>query len=85
MTINFLKFKNYLIKKDIILFDSQYRIAHFRLNNLHILLNNMTGGGNNTNLNILSKIKNLSPSQLNLFVTSLLNKNLNKLSYILNL
>jgi hypothetical protein len=87
MTIDFVKFKNYLIKNNILLFDSQYRISHFRLNNLHLLINdnNQNGGGNNiSNSKIIKKVKKLKPSILNHLINSLLDKNIERIKYIFN-
>jgi hypothetical protein len=68
MTINFLTFKKHLTDNNILLFDSQYRIAHFRYNNL------------NKN-DIITKLNNVT---LHHFVNSLLNKNTERINWIIN-
>ena len=69
MTIDFITFKNYLIDNNIMLFDSQYRIAHYRYNMLN-------------DINILSKVKNIN--KLDNFINSLVTKNIEKINWIIN-
>lgn len=70
--MNFLKFKNYLIKNKIILFDSHYRLIHYRINNI----NGQIGG------NICKRnIKKLSPYELENFINALLYNNIIKTNY----
>jgi hypothetical protein len=69
MTIDFITFKNYLIDNNILLFDSQYRIAHYRYDKLN-------------KKNILKKINN--KQKLNCFIDSLVTKNKEKLEWIIN-
>lgn len=82
--IDFVTFKNYLNKNNIYLFDSQYRIIHYRINNLNKLLEQT--GGTNTNIKtnkpakLLKKINNIS---LNNFIFALLDKNIQKMTWIL--
>ena len=45
--MDFITFKNYLIKNNILLFDSHYRISYFKLNNLEH--NIQKGGGEYNN------------------------------------
>ena len=47
--MNFLKYKKFLESKNIILFDHEYRISYFNINNFNIkkINNNMIGGGQN--------------------------------------
>ena len=61
--MNFLKYKNFLESKNIILFDHEYRISYFNINNFNIkkINNNMTGGGMNT---LYSKLKQLDDNSL---------------------
>lgn len=70
MTINFLTFKKYLTDNNILLFDSQYRIAHFRYNLLK-----------DTNENIIMKLNNVTLHNL---INSLLNKNTERINWIIN-
>jgi len=72
MTIDFITFKNYLIDNDIMLFDSQYRIAHYRYNMITKI----------NNSNILSKVKNIN--KLDNFINSLVTKNIEKINWIIN-
>ena len=69
MTLNFITFKKYLTDNNILLFDSQYRIAHYRFNKL------------NQN-NILEKVHNMN--KLSIFIDSLVSKNIEKLNHIIN-
>jgi hypothetical protein len=82
--IKFITFKNYLNNNDIFLFDSQYRIAHFRYNQY---INNMIQKGG-TNLiqsnNILNKINNKKSSLLYHFINSLITNNFIKTNYIVS-
>lgn len=84
MTITFLNFKKYLMDNNILLFDSQYRIAHFRynnlINNLNDNINNLLGGAINKN-NIITKLNNIT---LYHFINSLLNKNTERINWIIN-
>lgn len=89
MTITFLNFKKYLMDNNILLFDSQYRIAHFRYNHLinnlndninNIITNNLLGGAINKN-NIITKLNNIT---LYHFINSLLNKNTERINWIIN-
>jgi hypothetical protein len=68
MTIDFITFKNYLIDNNILLFDSQYRIAHYRYHKLN-------------DTTILSKVKSIN--KLQNFIDSLVNKNNEKINWIL--
>jgi hypothetical protein len=71
--MNLLKFKKLLNDNDIFLFDSQYRIAHYRLNNLQQFKSNeQVGGGKKINKIMLSRL-----------VDSLLTQNINRANWIL--
>lgn len=74
--MNYLKLKKYLKKNKINLFDSEYRIIHFRLNNIENILNNQTGG------NIIKKVKKINKILLSEFINSLLNRDINKINGI---
>jgi hypothetical protein len=76
--IDFLTFKNFLNKNNILLFDSQLRIAHFRYNNL-------VGGYDNENSDgLLIKINQERPYLLSHFINSLVYSNFIKTKYILD-
>lgn len=68
--MNFLEFKKYLNNNNIYLFDSMYRIAYYRFNNINN--NNMIGGKLNGNV-------------LQHMIDSLLYNNKQKTNYILSL
>ncbi len=72
--LNYLEFKNILKYNNINLFDSQYRIAYSRLNNLN---REQVGGSIN------NKINNLDNLMLVKLVDSLLSKNINASKWIL--
>lgn len=80
--IDFVSFKNYLNKNNIYLFDSQYRIIHYRINNINKLLG-QTGGSNYKTNNTKQILKNMSSASLNHFVFALLDRNIQKMSWIL--
>jgi hypothetical protein len=74
-TIDFFKFKKLLNENDIYLFDSYYRIAHHRFNNLqynNIPQNKQVGGSGKMNKIILSRL-----------VNSLLTNNTDRINWIL--
>jgi hypothetical protein len=77
--INYIAFKKYLNDNNIFLFDSYYRIAHFRYNNLNKLTGNQKGGSINNDI-----IHMLNNVMLIHFINSLLDKNINKLNHIIN-
>jgi len=80
--INFITFKNILNKNNIYLFDSHYRIAHFRYNQY---INNITqtGGTYIESTLFLSKINKKKASLLNHFIDSLITNNIIKTNFIL--
>ena len=69
-------FINYLKSRNIILFDHDYRISYYNINNINNYTNNMTGGGLNilTNYNDeeLATIINLSISEKSNYLYKLL-------------
>lgn len=81
--IDFVKFKKHLNNNNIYLFDSQYRIIHYRLNNINKLIGQV-GGSNNTQLNILNIINNMNNITLNQLMISVLDKNIDKTSWMIN-
>jgi hypothetical protein len=76
--IDFLTFKNFLNKNNILLFDSQLRIAHFRYNNL------VGGSDNESSDGLLIKINQERPYLLSHFINSLVYSNFIKTKYILD-
>ena len=73
-TIDYTYFKKYLIKYNIKLFDANYRIAHFRYNNL------IQSGGSS---NLLKKVNRRSYGMLYNFIIALLDNDTTKLNWIL--
>ncbi len=67
--MDFLDFKNCLINHNILLFDAQYRIAHYRFNKY---------------INV-KNIGNIDATLLSHLVNGLLNNNQDKINYIKNL
>lgn len=77
--MKFVEFKKYLNNRNILLFDSEYRISYYRFNNMK---NNQVGGGSNK----INKIFDyFSDIRLKHFINSLLTNNINKTNYILSL
>jgi len=87
LQIDFLNFKNILNKNNVLLFDSQLRIAHFRFNKY---INNMPqiGGGIKNNLYnpdlLLNKIYQKKNCLLSHFIDSLVSNNLTRTNFIIN-
>lgn len=71
--VNFVTFKKYLIKHNILLFDADYRIAHFRFNNMI-----QTGGSKK----VLHKITMQNDLLLKYFIDSLLTNDNSELKFI---
>jgi len=85
--LDFLTFKKLLNDNQILLFDGQYRIIHFRFNELFKNLHqSQIGGGiiNEKPLTLIDKIKIKSNGLLEHFIDSLLEKNIIKTNYIIN-
>ncbi len=88
--IDFIDFKKLLNNKNILLFDGQYRIAHFRFNNLLKQLE-QNGGNNETNKSILidntDKLKDklINNNLLERLINSLLENNTITTNYIVDL
>ena len=78
--MDFVSFKKYLSNNNINLFDSHYRIIYYRYNNLGKILNSQNGG-NIKNSNLIKQLNNVL---LNHFVDSLLNKNIDRINWIIN-
>ena len=71
--VTFTTFKKYLIKHNVLLFDADYRIAHFRFNNMI-----QTGGSKK----ILHKITIQNDILLKYFIDSLLTNDNSELKFI---
>ena len=71
--VTFTTFKKYLIKHNVLLFDADYRIAHFRFNNII-----QTGGSKK----ILHKITIQNDILLKYFIDSLLTNDNSELKFI---
>ena len=57
--MDFVKLKKYLNKNNIYLFDSDYRIVHFRLNNIQNIFNKTQTGGSY----VIKKVKKINARQ----------------------
>ncbi len=79
--MEYLEFKKFLNKNNIFLFDSNYRIAHYRFNKLQ--KNPVQIGGSIKNDNLINKLSKLNNNYLLHFINSLLDKNVEKTNYIL--
>lgn len=84
ISIDFLTFKNILNKNNILLFDSQLRIAHFRYNNLIKNLPQIGGSGFKNSDKLLKTINEKNNCLLSHFIDSLITNNLVKTKYIIN-
>ena len=83
--IEIIKFKNILKKNQIELFDHDIRISHHRLCNYLNKNKEQFGGSINANNSIISsKLKNMSQIHLSHLIYSLLDKNEEKINWILN-
>jgi hypothetical protein len=84
--IDLIKFKNILEKNNIELFDHDIRISHYRLCNWFEKNKVQLGGATNVNNSSISeKLKQMSQIHLTHLVYSLLNKNEQKINWILNI
>jgi hypothetical protein len=83
--IDFLDFKNILNKNNILLFDTQLRIAHYRYNQYIKTLPQIGGSKFEEPDNILIKINKKKNCLLSHFVDSLITNNLIKTNYIMEL
>lgn len=82
--IDFLTFKNILNNNNVFLFDAQYRIAHFRYNQL---VNNLPQIGGSDSIKpeqILTKLTTIKDCMLCHFVDSLVANNIAKTNYIIS-
>ena len=69
-TYDFIRFRDFLRNNNIILFDDQYRIVHYKINHLSALNKN--------------KIIKLNETLLNHFIYAILDNDKNKINWILN-
>ena len=81
--IDFLTFKNILNKNNILLFDTQLRIAHFRYNQYIKTLPQVGGSKSEEPDKLLNKINDKSISLLSRFIDSLVSNNLTKIKFII--
>ena len=87
MSIEFIEFKKILNENNILLFDSEYRIAHYRFNNMIL---KQSGGNdheniiNNDRIKLLDMLSKYYPSTLNFLVNSLIKKDTISLKYIVD-
>jgi hypothetical protein len=77
--LNYIEFRNIMKNNDVNLTDGQYRIAHFRLNNL---VNTMNISNGNPVI-LLKKMCLKNKCYLNIFITSLVDNDKLKTNYIL--
>ena len=78
----FIDFKNFLNNSNIMLFDGDYRIAHYN----YLQLNNslgQIGGSNYSSKSLANKIKTRGENLLRIFVYSLVTYDVNRINYIL--
>ena len=85
--LEFTKFKKLLNKHNILLFDGDYRIAHYKYDQI-VKSMGQSGGSNNLSSNydpefLIHKINNRGENLLRIFVYSLVENNLNKTNFIL--
>jgi len=76
---NFVDFKNFLSKSNILLFDGECRIAHYN----YLQLSEQKGGSNNSSDFLANKVKNQGDNFLRIFVYSLLNNNFERINFIM--
>jgi hypothetical protein len=78
----FIDFKNFLKKSNILLFDGEYRIAHY--NYLQIVNSlEQKGGSNNSSDFLANKIKKHGDNFFRIFIDSLVKNNTQRIEYIL--
>ena len=79
---NFIDFKNFLNKSNIVLFDGECRIAHYNYLQLIKMLGQI-GGADESSEILANKIKNHGENLLKIFVYSLAKNNLERINFIL--
>jgi hypothetical protein len=77
--INFIDFKKFLGKSNILLFDGDYRIAHYN----YLQLLEQVGGSKFSPDYLANKIKNNGDTLFKIFINSLVNNNFERINYIL--
>jgi hypothetical protein len=82
--LDFIKFKNILNKHNILLFDGEYRIALYNYTQVIKSLEKSEEETNN-DFFLINKIKNLRENLLRIFIYSLVQNDINKINYILEL
>jgi len=87
--LEFIEFKKFLNKSNVMLFDGEYRIAHYKYIEIIKLLGQSGGSNNLSDKNnskfLINKIKNHGENVLRIFTYSLVENNINKINYILEL
>ena len=79
--MKFIQFKNIISSKGVMLFDADYRIAHYTFINLNTILKEQTGGSvSHKKIDLI----NLNNVQTDIFVRSLLTSNYNRIKYMIN-
>ena len=84
LQIDFLTFKNILNKNNVLLFDTQLRIAHFRYNQYIKITPQIGGSNSNEPGKLLIKINQKKNYLLSHFVDSLVSNNLIKIKFIID-
>ena len=82
--LDFIKFKNILNKHNILLFDGEYRIALYNYTQVIKSLEKSEEETNN-DFFLINKIKNLRENLLRIIIYSLVQNDINKINYILEL
>ncbi len=84
LQIDFLAFKNILNKNNVLLFDTQLRIAHFRYNQYIKSIPQIGGSDSNNPDGLLIRINQKNNCLLSHFIDSLVSNNLIKIKYIID-
>ncbi len=75
-------FKKFLNKSNIMLFDGEYRVAHYNYLQL-VNITGQSGGSINSSEFLANKIKNKGENLFKIFVNSLVQNNFDRINYIL--
>jgi hypothetical protein len=75
----FIDFKKFLTKSNILLFDGEYRIAHYN----YLQISEQKGGSNYSSDYLVNKVKNKGDNMLKIFVYALVNNNLERINFII--
>ena len=84
LQIDFLTFKNILNKNNVLLFDTQLRIAHFRYNQYIKSIPQIGGSNSSEPDSLLIRINQKNNCLLSHFIDSLVSNNLIKTKYIID-